>query len=139
MPHIYEQKTGKWTHDTGAAQFTWTGYSGHGEGKNNPAMQAVHDVGPIPCGKYLIGTFFDHPEKGPVVARLTPLPETNTFGRTALELHGDSIQAPGTASLGCIIQSRPAREHIRDSHDYNLEVISGEEPAVTQSGTDAVR
>lgn len=101
------------------------GYSGHREGKNNPAMQSIHDVGPIPVGQYLIGTFFDDPTKGPIVAHLTPLPGTNTYGRTGFMIHGDSILHPGTASLGCIIQSRLARETCRDSADYGLEVVSG--------------
>src|SRR5262249_6246005 len=31
------------------------GYSGFERGKNNPAMQGVKDVGPIPIGRYTIG------------------------------------------------------------------------------------
>ncbi len=43
----YAQKTGSLLQD---GQAVATGYSGFDEGKNNPAMQAIHDVGPIPQG-----------------------------------------------------------------------------------------
>ena len=50
---FYQQFSGKITSDECFS--TWLGYSGHGEGKNNPAMQKVPNVGPIPVGKYTIG------------------------------------------------------------------------------------
>ncbi|MGO9260313.1 MAG: hypothetical protein ACLQU1_29000 [Bryobacteraceae bacterium] len=48
----YNQLTGALSHN---AQPAGTGYSGMGPGKNNPAMQDVHDVGPIPKGKWHMG------------------------------------------------------------------------------------
>jgi hypothetical protein len=45
MSWTYKQSTGELDHN-GAA--IGAGYSGHGAGLNNPAMQNVHDVGPIP-------------------------------------------------------------------------------------------
>ncbi len=35
-------------------------YSGHGLGLNNPAMQNVPDVGPLPQGTYVIGDPHDN-------------------------------------------------------------------------------
>ena len=35
--------------------------------------------------------------------RLTPLPGTQTYQRSNLEIHGDSSRHPGAASTGCII------------------------------------
>ena len=33
-----------------------TGYAGTGAGRNNPAMENVRNVGPIPQGNYSVGT-----------------------------------------------------------------------------------
>jgi len=49
-----------------------TGYSGLAEGKNNPAMERIHDVGPIPRGSYTIGPEFQSEKHGPVVHKLAP-------------------------------------------------------------------
>jgi hypothetical protein len=101
-----------------------TGYSGADEGKNNPAMQAVHDVGPIPQGDWTIeGPPIDTAEHGPFVLTLTPSAATNTFGRSGFLMHGDSIRAPGTASKGCIIMAHVAREQVWNSGDTELEVV----------------
>lgn len=102
-----------------------TGYSGHGEGVNNGALEAVHDVGPIPKGLWRIGPFFDDPGgKGPVVCHLTPLSGTDTHGRSGFMVHGDNAAANHTASEGCIILARPLREAIRDSGDSILNVTA---------------
>jgi hypothetical protein len=116
----YEQESGKLSN--GFA--TFTGYSGHGEGLNNPAMQDVHDVGPIPQGRYRIAGWYDDTEKGPCVARLEPLPETNTYGRVGFLIHGDNSQLNHTASHGCIIQAKTARQYVRSTGDTLLEVTA---------------
>lgn len=97
------------------------GYSGVREGLNNPAMNNVPDVGPIPSGMWVIGEFFNDPGgKGPIVARLTPEPETVTHGRSSFMIHGDNSEANHTASEGCIILQRPYREQIMNSGDSSL-------------------
>jgi hypothetical protein len=88
------------------------GYSGFHEGKNNPDMEDVHDVGPIPRGDYAIGAPFDSPTHGPLAIPLTPLSRTQTFGRSGFLMHGDSIEHPGEASHGCIIMPHYVREHV---------------------------
>lgn len=104
-----------------------TGYSGYGEGKNNPALQGVPNVGPIPRGSYTIGP----PEAvtvpgphGPFVLRLTPLPGTDTEGRDGFLIHGDSTEHPGGASHGCVILPRLVREQIAASGDTHLVVVA---------------
>lgn len=101
------------------------GYSGFGEGLNNPAMQNVHDVGPIPEGDWTIGRFFDDPGgKGPLVAHLTPAEGTETYGRSGFMVHGDNKAMDHTASHGCIILSRNLRETLIASSDRALKVIA---------------
>ena len=117
----YAQKTGSLLQD---GQAVATGYSGFDEGKNNPAMQAIHDVGPIPQGAWTIeGPPINTTEHGPFVLTLAPSSSTNTFGRSGFLMHGDSIHAPGTASKGCIIMARVFREQVWNSGDRDLEVV----------------
>ena len=91
------------------------GYSGNGAGLNNPAMESVHNHGPIPRGLWMIGLFSDDPGgKGPCVAHLTPFDGTETFGRSGFMIHGDNSALDHSASEGCIIAPRFIREQIRD-------------------------
>jgi len=101
------------------------GYSGHGEGKNNPALQQVHAVGPIPCGDWTIGHPHDTKDHGPYVMRLDPNRGTETFGRSGFLMHGDSLTDPGNASEGCIVTDRDTRRRVFQSADTTLQVISG--------------
>ncbi len=119
MAWIYSQSTGYLTHN---GVHIATGYSGNGEGKNNPAMQNVPNEGPCPQGSYQIGAPKDDPNVGPFAMPLTPEPGTDTFGRFAFMIHGDSIVHPGTASEGCIIMLRDARNQIWQSGDHELVV-----------------
>src|SRR5258706_12589221 len=99
------------------------GYSGFGDGKNNPEKQAIHDVGPIPRGNYSIGSPHDTAAHGPHVMRLTAHAGTHLFGRAGFLIHGDSIAHPGTASHGCIILARLVRDRISSSGDGELQLI----------------
>jgi len=100
------------------------GYSGADAGKNNPDMQNVPNVGPIPRGLYSIlfpRTTVSH---GPYVMPLVPDAATGTYGRSGFLIHGDSKAAPGTASHGCIILPRSVREQIWSSNDHQLTVTA---------------
>lgn len=88
-----------------------TGYSGAGEGKNNPSKDHIPFVGPIPVGLWDIGEVYTSKTKGPRVITLTPH-DHNAKGRKYFRIHGDSRRSPGRASQGCIILSRSARELI---------------------------
>lgn len=116
----YDQSSGQLFRD---GQIVGTGYAGNGEGKNNPAMQHVSNVGPIPRGRYRIGPPHDTKLHGPFVLPLTEDPANEMFGRSGFLIHGDSIAAPGTASEGCIIMARSIREKIYLSDDRMLEVV----------------
>jgi Protein of unknown function (DUF2778) len=107
-----------------------TGYSGHDAGKNNPDMQSVHDLGPLPVGIYRIGDSYDHPALGPLTMNLTPDPSNEMFGRSEFRIHGDSIKDPGTASHGCIVLPHEVRAYIAghlDGDERLLEVKSDQE------------
>ena len=125
MTFIFKQSTGEFT----GPKLQTVGYSGFGNGLNNPAMQDIPDVGPIPQGKYIIGAFFDdysrptHNGKGPLVCHLTPDQHT-ALGRSGFMIHGDNVQLNHIASHGCIILARFAREAIAKSGDTELEVIA---------------
>lgn len=83
--------------------FVCDAYSGYGAGKDNPVLQDVRDVGPIPEGLYVLGAPRLDPKLGPDAIPLTPAIGTNTFGRNGFFIHGDSIDHPGCASHGCVI------------------------------------
>ena len=123
MSWVYYQRSGKlYLNDSPIA----AGYSGFGAGKNNPSAQEQVGVGPIPCGAYVIGdALAEDPPHGPLVMRLSPYPETQTFGRSGFLVHGDSVESPGAASHGCIILPRPVRERIAGWPDRLLMVLSG--------------
>jgi hypothetical protein len=120
----YEQTTGRLTRNN--QPVGECGYSGFEDGKNNPAMQAEVDCGPIPRGRYTIGPVefvdVDGPH-GPFVLPLTPDPANEMFGRSGFLIHGDSLAHPGCASRGCIIVPRPTREAIAQRGDCNLDVV----------------
>jgi hypothetical protein len=113
-----------WYRDATGASFIERGYSGFGVGKNNPAMQSIHNVGPIPQGDWTItGLTIENTPHGPYVLHLAPCENTITFGRSGFLIHGDSRQHPGTASQGCIILPRAIRERIWQSNDRHLVVV----------------
>lgn len=123
---IYEQRTGRLYGPDGT--LAGTGYSGHGEHVNKPEDEALVGLGPIPAGRYLIGDEFDSQSHGPVCLPLKPVGH-DAHGRSGFLMHGDSRRAPGTASLGCIIQGRPEREEVSASEERELEVVADMVPA----------
>jgi hypothetical protein len=121
MTWTYTQLHGQAIHN---GQIVGIGYSGYHEGKNNPDMEAVHAVGPIPRGHWRIVRWDDHHgDKGPQVAVLEPVGH-NAHGRTEFLIHGDSASHPGEASHGCIIMARPIRDQWRASGDMDIEVTA---------------
>ena len=128
---VYSQSTGElvWVNDaTGETNNAGTGYSGQGiEGRNNPNMQNVPNVGPIPQGRYRIGPQEDlitgEGRTLPGGMRLTPLEGTNTFDRDGFTIHGDNNRGDQSASRGCPIFRRGIRNRIANSGDNVLEVV----------------
>lgn len=128
MTWIYEQATGVMRHvnAAGVVDFKAEGYSGHGRGLNDPDSQHLESVGPIPQGGYTIGAPYDSKRVGPFTLPLIPEPSTQTFGRDHFRCHGDKrFGPPNSASRGCIVLSREARERIHESCDNDLLVVSG--------------
>ena len=117
----YEQRTGAIRYDNG--KLIGIGYSGHGLGKNNPLMQDVKNVGPIPRGRYKKGKVYDSEHTGPFTILLIPDLKNEMFGRSDFKMHGDSIENPGTASLGCIVAERETREEVYNSTEQYINVI----------------
>jgi hypothetical protein len=99
--------------DAGRSVIDVTGYSGAPGHKNVPDDQNLENLGPIPQGGYRIELPFEGKHHGMEnVMRLTPFPETDTFGRSAFEIHGDNILHPGTGSAGCIVVGPGSRQQI---------------------------
>ena len=97
------------------------GYSGHGEGVNCHALEHVPNVGPIPCGGWVVGPPFFSDTHGPYCLPLTP---KSWQARWGFLIHGDSFSHPGQASEGCIILTREVRMKIWNSGDHDLEVFT---------------
>lgn len=119
MTWTYRQSNGELSKD---GTFEGNGYSGTAAGRNNPDMQAVQNVGPIPRGSYIIGHWYNDFQKlGPCVMALDALPGTETFGRNLFRIHGDNKNHD--ASHGCIILGPTLRAMIASSTDRQLDVV----------------
>ena len=121
----YTQVSGDIGHEGEHVGYGYAGDKDHPEGKNNPAMQSVHNIGPLPCGLYDMNPPVDTNTHGPYVIWLTPHPENEMYGRSAFGIHGDSLVEPGNASEGCIATGPVTRRNMWNSGDHLLRVISG--------------
>jgi hypothetical protein len=126
MTWTYHQASGQMF--DGGGNLLGNGYSGNGAGKNNPAMQNVVKVGPLPQGGYTImGPPRNETEPGglgPYILDLDPDGANQMFGRSLFRIHGDSISHPGDASDGCIVLAPQYRHTIWNSGDRRLAVIA---------------
>lgn len=121
--YTYEQRTGRFLKPDGT--LLATGYSGIAKGLNNPAMEDVRGVGPIPAGDWSIDLHPVPPEHvGPFALALLPVGH-NAHGRSLFRIHGDNVLGNHTASHGCIILGRPARQAIIAAGVTALRVVSG--------------
>jgi len=124
MPWTFKISTGEMLNPDGS--LLAVGGAGCGAGFNNPAMQNVVNVGPIPVGKYLIAWAISHPGLGPVAMRLYSHPSNNMFGRSDFWLHGWSATLGiKQSSNGCVLLTRSARDIIAASDDRVLNVVEG--------------
>lgn len=105
----YSQTTGVLTHNGYAVS---RGYSGHGEGVNNPAMQNVPMVGPCPQAEYVMQKAVTDPKLGQIAIRLVPKPGSEMFGRAGFFMHGDNANLDHTASEGCLIFDHDTRSGV---------------------------
>ena len=121
----FEQRTGKLYDPTG--KLIAIGYAGgncgkNPEGKNNPDMQGVPKVGPLPVGLYTRGAVILQSHLGPFAIPLVPAPSNNMLGRGGFYMHGDTTPS-GNASEGCAIMPRAVREEFYQATEP-LEVVS---------------
>lgn len=121
MTFIYRQTNGHMTKDD---HLIGVGYSGNGEGLNNPDKEREVAVGPIPRGQWHIDRWDEHHgEKGPIVAVLSPVGH-DAHGRSEFLIHGPHANDHQDSSHGCIILARPIREAMRASGDMDLLVTA---------------
>ena len=118
---VYSQSSGQLWNPSGAC--IATGYSGFGAGKNNPALEGVRSIGPIPRGYWVMTGVYDSKRAGPLAIKLEPSGH-NALDRDYFRVHGDSAARPGSASKGCIVLWRVIRQAIIDSNDKMLRVIA---------------
>lgn len=119
MVWTYHQSTGKLERN---GKPVANGYSGAGQGTDNPALQHSPFIGPIPRGTYKISAPYDTKNHGPHVMALAPVGH-NALGRDHFLIHGDN--STHTASQGCIILNPVIRKMISSSSDSSLEVVEG--------------
>ena len=104
-----------------------TGYSGHGEGLNNPAMENVPNVGPITQGTYDVGPQQDNVTgtgtELPNSMRLTRRGDPDPYGRGGFLIHGDNERGDRSASQGCPVFPPDVRNRIGSSGDTTLRVV----------------
>lgn len=118
----YQQSTGALTDPAG--KVIAHGYSGNGEGLNNPAKQSVRSIGPIPAGMWFITLKpLEHTDVGPLALPLSPLGHT-ALGRSLFRIHGDNKLGNHSASHGCVIMPRDIRQKIIDAGVTYLHVVA---------------
>jgi hypothetical protein len=114
----YARLTGEYFigHADGQYELVGRGYAGHLEGLNNPALQHVRNVGPLPAGDYLAHLGKTHQRLGRLAIYLEPLPETEMYGRSGFWCHGNkAVDLDGNGvfddvSLGCPIAELETRD-----------------------------
>jgi len=121
---VYSQSSGSlWLEDgEGMRCRIARGYSGRGSARNDGTREKEIGWGPIPRGHWKLASPVDHPKLGPLSIPVSPVGGIR-YGRTGFYIHGDNKAGNGTASTGCIIVGRAARETIRALSIRNLEVV----------------
>ena len=126
MAWVFESSTGKFYTPDGSLESS--GYAGGNcgrnmEGINNPNMQNIPKVGPLPEGLYTRGKLIPESHLGKDAIELIPDPSNEMFNRSDFYLHGDT-EKPHCASEGCIIQPHPARMKFNASDDDKIKVVA---------------
>lgn len=122
--YMYEQASGELLDETNNP--IAAGYAGREAGKNNPDMQNVKGIGPLPRGWYTVQPPADDAVVGKYAMRLIPDASNEMFGRNSFFMHGDSSEHPGLASHGCIVMPRAVREKVwNENYTHRLQVTHG--------------
>jgi hypothetical protein len=94
------------------------------EGVNNPAMQCVKLVGPLPRGFYTFAVPIIQSHLGPFAIPLIPDASNAMCNRGDFFCHGDTTPS-GNASQGCVIMSRATRNAMWVHQDHRIQVVQG--------------
>ena len=127
MNWTFESSTGK-LFDPEGNLFS-SGYAGgncglNPEGVNNPAMQFVHNIGPLPEGFYTFGALVaTGSHLGPNSYPLIPATENEMGGRGGFWVHADTVR-PRCASEGCIVMPGAVRIAMYKSACHILRVVA---------------
>ena len=100
-----------------------TGYAGQPPHVNDASAVCLVNEGPLPPGVYFVGDPVEGTHMGPFALPLTPDADNDMKGRSGFYCHGDSIERPGYASNGCIVQQRSVREVLHASEIKQLQVV----------------
>lgn len=103
----------------GVYQFT-ANYAGASGYKNFYTYECVKNKGPLPRGKYTIGSPHNSPHTGKYTLSLTPKLSNDMCGRDAFKIHGLSRSDPANSSEGCIVAPLSVRKSIWKSGDREL-------------------
>jgi RHS repeat-associated protein len=121
---VYSQSTGRLSYvdADGNSTYVGSGYSGYGPGLNNPAMQNVQNIGPLPQGDYTIGPQQDNGSLRQSM-RLTPNPSNQMFNRWGFLIHGPHDHDNHDSSNGCPVLNKSIRDKIASSGDSCFKVV----------------
>lgn len=123
----YEQATGRLMFRCGrSSSLVASGYAGAPGYVNDPDADTIRNRGPLPKGLYQL-QIREHPRFAPPAIYLAPEPGNRMFGRAGFYIHGDNAAGNRSASSGCIILPKFARERVRTLMEWcrDLEVVSG--------------
>ena len=124
--NFYAQRTGKLYDASGVCR--GVGYAGgncglNRQGINNPDMEGVKKIGPLPGGVYTRGTVVEGSHLGSFAIPLIPDPSNDMLGRSDFYMHGDKVNEPLCASEGCIIMPPNTRHWFYDCDDNQITVV----------------
>lgn len=128
---IFESSTGKLFSPDG--NFFATGYAGgncgrNPEGINNPDMQFVHNIGPLPEGWYTFGGLVETGSHlGPYCFPLIPDVSNEMGGRSGFWCHADTV-TPRCASEGCVVMPNATRIAMYKSDCHRIKVVATYQP-----------
>ncbi len=104
---VYRQASGTlWLNGSIVEQ---SAYSGKGLGLNNPKLERIKNVGPLPAGLYRLAGPISEPTAR--TFRLIYEGGPGLFGRDGFLVHGGN--AGRDSSRGCIVASRKVRQLLR--------------------------
>ena len=95
---------------------------GHLQGRNNPRLQAVKCIGPLPQGVYRVGEWGTHSVVGQNSAPLTQI-GGDSFGRGDFFIHGPGADY-ANSSEGCIVIPHDDRMRVIALNPTTITVVA---------------